>query len=106
MVASGKWQRICIGEIVDYRLFAGVLGLVGLGAFFALRKRLGSYRLPQVFAPTVGASVFGAAAIGLLFMSGGGNGQVGAGLSSTAVAAVLAAAYTLRLARLLTPSTS
>jgi hypothetical protein len=94
------------GEIVDYRLMAGVLGLVGLGAAFALSRRRKATRthLPATFTPTVGASIFGAAALGLLALSGGSAGQMGANLSGALIAAAVAAFYALRLSRLLTPA--
>jgi hypothetical protein len=93
------------GEIVDYRVLAGVLGLIGLGGVYVLRRRSGSRSLlPAAFGPTVGASVFGVAALGLLLMSGGSSGQMGASLSGAIVSAGVAAAYGLRLSRLVIPS--
>ncbi len=92
------------GEIVDYRVAAGVLGLLALGGLWLLNRRRSRSKLPEWFAPMVGASVFGIAALALVGTSGGAAGQVGGNLSGAAVAAVVAAAYGLQLARYLTPA--
>ncbi len=91
-------------EVVGYRLDAGVLGALLLGASYVVRRRyrrLGGVRmLPATFIPTAGAALFGAAALFLLGMStmqivfggavGAGNLLTG-GMVSLAVFAVYAA---------------
>jgi hypothetical protein len=57
-------------EVVFYRLTAGVLGLLVLGGLFVVRRRYprgaGVRLLPESFAPTVVATLFGIAALYLL----------------------------------------
>lgn len=59
-------------EVVGYRLDAGILGLLVLGGWLAVdrpwrrRPRPAYGALPDAFAPTVGAALFGAAAAVLL----------------------------------------
>ncbi len=94
-------------ETVEYRLAAGVLGLVVLAGLFVVRRsrvvgRLvplgdGVGLLPDGFVATVGAAVFGCAA-GALLVSGlaqlpGGGGGAGADLSGGIVAAVIAVVF-------------
>lgn len=60
-------------EVVSYRLAAGVLGLLALGGWWLLRRRLGRRRrgvLPEGFVPTIGATLFGLAACALLGLGG------------------------------------
>ncbi|HEX5368275.1 MAG TPA: permease prefix domain 1-containing protein [Dehalococcoidia bacterium] len=91
-------------EVVFYRVLAGLLGLVALGGLWFLRRRVSSSRLPDWFAPTVGASIFSIAGLGLLAAAANPDGQVGGYISGAAVAAVVAVAYGLQLARYLTPA--
>jgi len=57
-------------EVVGYRLDVGILGLLGLGGWWLLRRvfpRMAGVKvLPDGFMATVGAAVFGAAAVFLL----------------------------------------
>jgi hypothetical protein len=74
------------GEVVVYREAAGVLGVIALGGFWIIRranrKRYGDARaLPNGFTATVGSSLFGAAALGLIFL---GLGQTITGPSAGA----------------------
>jgi hypothetical protein len=89
------------GEIVDTRIAAGVLGLMALGGLWFVSRRNPRSRMPDWFAPMVGASIFGIAAVGLVGLSGGSSGQAGASLSGAAVAAAVAVVYGLRLTRYL-----
>src|SRR5205085_5861062 len=70
-------------EVVTYRLAAGLLGLLALGAYRAARRRVAPAVgvLPDAFVPTVGAAVYGVAAAGLLFL---GLTQLPAGSSNGA----------------------
>jgi hypothetical protein len=95
-------------EVVDYRLAAGVLGVLGLGGILALRRRFpvlaGHARLPDGFSATVGASLFGVAAaillgsglLGLLFGQTDGVGEL---LSGGVVSLMVFAVYGLALLR-------
>jgi len=102
-------------EIVQYRLAAGILGLLVLGGLFLVRRwpRLarvipmggGVGLLPDGFVATTGAAVFGCAAgvliVGGLAQVGGGSGGAGASLSGGIVAAAFAAAFAVGLFRAL-----
>jgi hypothetical protein len=88
------------GEIVDYRIAAGLLGIGLLGAFlFARRSHLTETpHLPAAFTSTVGVSVFGLAGAGLLAFSAnlavlGDASSVGQYLSGGIVSALVAAAF-------------
>ena len=85
-------------EVVDYRIAAGVLGLAALGAWFALRRRLGAP--PRPFVATTGAAVFGLAAAGLAVQAvnqyDGGAGQW---LSAALVSVVVAGAFARTMVR-------
>lgn len=93
------------GEVVQYRVAAGVLGLILLGGLFALRRRVRPAEpsvLPASFAPTVGATLFGVAALALLATSlsslaGRETAGVGATLSGGLVALVLFLVYAWQL---------
>ncbi len=94
------------GEVVEYRVAAGVLGLIGLGVWWLLRRR--THRpgvLPEAFSATVATALFTVAAAGLLLESiglaviGGESNGVGALLSGGLVSAVAAAAFGLVLWR-------
>lgn len=102
-------------EVVEYRLAAGILGLLVLGGLCLVRRspRLarvvpmgeGVGLLPDGFVATTGAAVFGCAA-GVLIVSGlaqvgGGSGGAGDYLSGGIVAAVIAAAFAVDLFRAL-----
>jgi len=102
-------------ETVEYRLAAGVLGLVVLTGLFVVRRsrvvgRLiplgdGVGLLPDGFVATVGAAVFGCAA-GALLVSGlgqlpGGGGGAGGDLSGGIVAAAIASVFAAGLFRAL-----
>jgi len=91
------------GEVVFYRLAAGVLGLMVLGAYLWARRRWAwvSERsaLPEGFEATVGSTLFGLAAALLLGQgasqlavgeTAGGGAYVSAGVVSLAVAAAFA----------------
>jgi uncharacterized protein (DUF697 family) len=87
-------------EIVDYRIAAGVLGLLALGAYaFARRRRwTETPDLPSAFTSTIGATAFGLAAVALLGSSLnqvvlGERAGVGQDLSGGIVSAVVAAAF-------------
>ena len=88
------------GEIVDYRIAAGLLGIGLLGAYlFARRRHLTeTSHLPAAFTSTVGVSVFGLAGAALLAISAnlavlGDPSSVGQYLSGGIVSAVVAAAF-------------
>jgi hypothetical protein len=98
------------GEVVEYRVAAGVLGLLVLGAFLVWRGRrrgqgpqyLGV--LPDGFSATVATSLFGVAAAvltlesldSLLAADGSGTGQW---LSAAIVASAMAVGYGISLYR-------
>jgi hypothetical protein len=96
------------GEVVDYRVAAGVLGLLALGLWWLLRRsrREVPELLPEGLVAGAGTAMFGAAtavllleSIGLLaFGQGAGAGQY---LSGALVALVMAAAFALSLYRAL-----
>jgi hypothetical protein len=96
-------------EVVMYRIDAGVLGLVTLGAAALLRRRWkrDALLLPDGFVPIVAVSLFGAAAAFLLLDSfglavvGGETNGVGQWLSGGVVAAVMALVYLAPLSRTL-----
>lgn len=88
------------GEVVQYRVAAGVLGLIGLGAWWLLRRRTASHGvLPDAFVVTVATALFAVAAAGLLVQSvglaavGGQRNGVGELLSGGLVAGVAAVAF-------------
>ncbi|MFL5736640.1 MAG: hypothetical protein ACJ76P_04805 [Actinomycetota bacterium] len=88
------------GEIVDYRIAAGVLGLGLLaGYLFARRRHLTETpHLPRAFAATIGASVFGLAGAALLAISAellllGDPSGVGQYLSGGIASALVAAGF-------------
>jgi hypothetical protein len=95
-------------EVVEYRVAAGVLGALSLAVWFGLRATLrgneGTSTLPRTFTSTVGASVFGVAALALL---GLGSMQVlfryanqtGALLSGGIVSGALAIYFAVSLLR-------
>ncbi|HZQ38670.1 MAG TPA: permease prefix domain 1-containing protein [Dehalococcoidia bacterium] len=98
------------GEVVTYRIAAGVLGLLALGGCWWLRRRLGREgrgALPEGFTATVGAALFGLAALALLGMGGlplllgrpnGAGGLLSGGMVALAVFAGFGGAF-LRVIR-------
>jgi hypothetical protein len=95
-------------EVVGYRIAAGVVGLLGLGLWYGLRRRThrtGS-SLPSVVVDAVALTAFGAAGLWLagqgidtvVVASGHGAGQW---LSAAPVALVAAAAFAWHLAHTL-----
>lgn len=99
-------------EVVQYRLTAGVLGLLALGGYALVRRRYrllaGVRVLPESFISISGAAVFGVAALGLLGLSVpqllfariGSNGAGGL-LSGGILSALLFAAFAASLLRTL-----
>jgi len=90
------------GEVVSYRLAAGLLGLIVLGVCWAFRRRarVGRDLLPDGFAATIGLSLTGVAAV-LLLVSGiatvaleharGAGGTLSGGIVGLALACWFAA---------------
>jgi hypothetical protein len=96
------------GETVDYRLAAGVLGLLAIGPFVWIRRRLraGTHALPRGFEATIGTAVFGLAAGGLLLaglgtLTEGASHGAGAYLSGGILALGVAIAYAVSFWRAL-----
>jgi hypothetical protein len=97
-------------EVVEYRMALGILGVLGLGVVLLARWRvplLVSHEvLPASFAPTVGASLFGMAAVVLLGSSVpslllGNPDGVGQLLSGGVVSLVVFLGFAARLRRTL-----
>jgi hypothetical protein len=93
------------GEIVDYRIAAGILGLILLAAYLLARRRhlTETPHLPAAFIATVGASVFGLAGAAFLALSAnllvlGERAGVGQYLSGGIVSALVASAFAWSLA--------
>ena len=96
------------GEVVEYRVAVGVLGLLVLGGLLLWRRQGREPRylgvLPDGFAATVATSLYGVAAAVLALQSldallvAGGDGM-GQWLSGAVVAAALAVAYGTSLYR-------
>lgn len=95
-------------EVVDYRLAAGLLGLLGLGVYRYARRRsqppIGT--LPDGFVPITGTAVFGLAAAALIFqglapLPTGSSAGAGQWLSAGVVALAVAGCYALRVVRVL-----
>lgn len=98
-------------EVVGYREDAGVLGLLVLAGWLAVvrpwrgRRRPGHRALPPAFAATVGAALFGAAAVVLLPAGAlelaftGSRSGAGNALSAGVVAAVAFAGFAAALWR-------
>lgn len=99
-------------EVVNYRLAAGILGVAVLFGWWFVRRRgwgwpAAADAIPHGFGATVGAALFGVAAIGLLGQSLGpmviGGDSLGTGqyLSGGVVAALIATGFGLNLLRIL-----
>jgi hypothetical protein len=97
------------GEVVEYRVAAGVLGLALLGGSLLWRRQDGGQPrylgiLPDGFSATVATGLYGVAAAGLALLSldaflvAGGDGT-GQWLSAAVVAAAMAVVYGLSLYR-------
>ena len=98
------------GEVVEYRVAVGVLGLLVLGGFLVWRRRPEGRQhrylgvLPDGFSATVATSLYGVAAAALAvlsldaFLVAGGDGT-GQWLSAAIVASAMAAAYGVSLYR-------
>jgi hypothetical protein len=89
------------GEVVGFRLVAGVLGAVALAAYFAARRRYARELLPRAVVDTIALTVFGASGVWMLglgvdWLVVGGNGA-GQWLGAAPVALALAGFYGLRL---------
>lgn len=95
------------GEVVEYRVAAGVLGLVALGVWWLVLRRRSAGVLPEAFEPTVATALFGVAALGLLAESASiaaaadSSNGVGDPLSAGIVAAVAAVMSAVILGRAL-----
>jgi hypothetical protein len=93
------------GEVVEYRVAAGVLGLLVLAGYALWQPRHVGV-LPDGFAATVATALHGVAEVGLLLLSldayvvagGAGSGQW---LSGAIVALAMAAGYAVPLSRTL-----
>ncbi len=94
-----------VNEVVGYRIVAGLLGLLALAVYFALRRRWSHWStLPPAVSDTIAVTLFGAAGIWTLAMgldavvttSGHGSGQW---LSAAPVALGAAAVFGIRLMR-------
>ena len=98
------------GEVVEYRVAVGVLGLLVLGGFLLWRRRPDGRQehylgvLPEGFSATVATSLYGVAAGALALLSldaflvAGGDGT-GQWLSAAIVASAMAIAYGVSLYR-------
>jgi hypothetical protein len=96
-------------EVVAYRIAAGILGLAALAAYFVARRVLKPSRLPGLFAPTIGTTLFGLAGAGFTVVALGqtltdSNGA-GSYLSAGLVAGLVALIYAMKLIPQLAPST-
>lgn len=83
------------GEVVQYRVAAGALGLVCLVLLRLVHPRSA---LPSTFAPIVGTALFGSAAVVLLADAASSalqGGAIGASLSAGAIAAGVAAYFAI-----------
>ena len=95
------------GEVVEYRIAAGILGaLVLAGSALVRRRRPGLFRtdrLPVAFDDTVAATAFAIAGFGLFAMGidqlALGNNGAGGWLSGGVVAVAAALAYSIRFVR-------
>jgi hypothetical protein len=103
---AAEWHHY--GEVVQYRLGAGLLGVLLLAAYALARRKLQGdpAALPPGFEATIGTAMYGAAAFYLLATSMNGalvheTAGIGGWLSGGLVAAVMAAVYGVVLYRVL-----
>lgn len=97
-------------EVVGYRFDAGVLGILLLASYVALRRRYrhaaGARLLPASLTPAAGSALFGAAGVALcglaaLQLASGWSSGVGAALASGLVALVASTGFASALVRAL-----
>jgi len=91
------------GEVVGFRLVAGVLGAVALAAYFLVRRRFAHELLPAAVVDTIAVTLFGVSGawmlgLGVDWLLVGGNGA-GQWLGAAPVALALAVFYGFRLLR-------
>jgi hypothetical protein len=103
---AATWHHY--GEVVQYRLGAGLLGLLLLAAYLLARRRLRGdpTALPWGFEATIGTVMYGVAAFYLLATSANAavlheTAGVGALLSGGVIAAIMAMVYGIALYRAL-----
>lgn len=103
---AAEWHHY--GEVVQYRLGAGLLGVLLLAAYALARRRLRGdpTALPPGFEATIGTTMYGAAALYLLTTSMNGvfvqeTAGIGGSLSGGLVAVIMAAVYGVVLYRVL-----
>jgi hypothetical protein len=103
---AAEWHHY--GEIVQYRLATGLLGVLLLAAYALARRKLRGdpTALPPGFEATIGTAMYGAAALYLLATSMNGalvheTAGIGGWLSGGLVAAIMAAVYGIALYRVL-----
>jgi hypothetical protein len=103
---AAEWHHY--GEVVQYRLGAGLFGVLLLAAYALARRKLQGdpAALPPGFEATIGTAMYGAAAFYLLATSMNGalvheTAGIGGWLSGGLVAAVMAAVYGVVLYRVL-----
>jgi hypothetical protein len=103
---AAEWHHY--GEVGQYRLGAGLLGVLLLAAYALARRKLQGdpAALPPGFEATIGTAMYGAAAFYLLATSMNGalvheTAGIGGWLSGGLVAAVMAAVYGVVLYRVL-----
>jgi hypothetical protein len=89
-------------EVERYRIAAGVAGLVGLGVWFAVRRRHQVGALPAGVVSGIGATAFTVAAVlvgtaAIPILEAGSTAGIGQWLSGAGVAAVFALVFTARL---------
>ena len=98
------------GEVVEYRVAAGVLGIIGFGIWLVLRRRWHRHALnavsvmPATFVPAIGAAMFGfvGAALSLQAIGSlkfGRNSGAGQWLSAAPIALLAAAGFAVILVR-------
>ena len=103
---AATWHHY--GEVVQYRLAAGLLGLLLLAVYLLARRKLRGdpTALPWGFEATIGTAMYGAAALYLLATSANAavlheTAGVGDLLSGGVIAAIMAAVYGIALYRAL-----
>jgi hypothetical protein len=103
---AATWHHY--GEVVRYRLMAGVLGVLLFAGYRLARRRLpaGTGALPAGFEATLGTAMYGAVGAYLLFASLSDavihrTAGMGATLSAGVISAAMALAYGIALYRVL-----